>query len=71
MALWHRQHYRIVNTDNFNGDYPDERFVGGAYGRADEAQAAADKLNDEAGKHAPRYYKVVTLPYTLQPGFEP
>lgn len=37
--------YRIVNTDNFGRDYPDEKFVGGEYATAAEAQAEANKLN--------------------------
>ncbi len=117
--------YRIVNTDNFGGDYPDEKLV--EYQRYNEAcalcgvpfelhrnegsppetspnsswgwltcrrftrcnpprvldssrpiefitkqaaQEQADKLN-VGGNHAPRYYKVVEMPYELQPGFEP
>lgn len=63
--------YRIVNTDNFGGDYPDERFVGEDYSTEDEAQAQADLLNSPYPEHASRYYKVVEMPYELEPGFEP
>lgn len=62
--------YRIVDTDNFEGDYPDEKFVGDEYKTEQEAQVRADELN-VGGDYAARYYKVVELPYKLQPGFEP
>jgi hypothetical protein len=62
--------YRVVNTDNFGGDYPNESFVDGEYETQELAQAAADKLNVNADISS-RYFKVVKLPYELQPGFEP
>jgi len=62
--------YRIVNTDNFGGDYPNESFVGDDYETKQAAQERADELNI-GGDYAPRYYKVVEMPYELQPGFEP
>ena len=65
--------FRVVNTDNFGGDYPDEKFIGPEYDSKEEAQKAADELNGPY-EHAilnARYNKVVTLPYTLAPGFEP
>lgn len=63
--------YRIVNTDNFGGDYPNESFVGPEYITQEEAEAEAEELNYKGDEHAPRYFKVVELPYELQPGFEP
>ena len=60
--------YRIVNTDNFAGDYPAEYFVGPEFIRKEDAQTEADKLNKDAFS---RWHKVVELPYELQPGFEP
>ena len=63
--------YRIVNTDNFGRDYPDETFVDGEYETEDEAQAQADAMNGTHPEHAERYYKVVEMPYELSPGFEP
>lgn len=64
--------YRIVDTDNFGGDYPDEKFVGYEYTTEEEAQLIADELNGKTVHYySPRYYKVVELPYKLQPGFEP
>ncbi len=63
--------YRIVNTDNFGGDYPNETFVEQDFLTKFEAQEIADGLNAYFGPNAPRYYKVVEMPYELAPGFEP
>lgn len=61
---------RIVNTDNFGGDYPNETFVLWPLSK-DRAQRIADILNEDAGDYSPRFYKVVENDYVLQPGFEP
>ena len=61
---------RIVDTDNFGGDYPAERFVLG-YFSEDIAKRIADALNEAAGPNAFRYFKVVENDYVLAPGFEP
>lgn len=61
---------RIVNTDNFNGDYPNEQFVLWPM-RDESAEAIAEILNRDEGKHAQRFYKVVRNDYELVPGFEP
>jgi hypothetical protein len=61
---------RIVNTDNFGGDYPNESFILWPM-RKDCAEKIADALNENAGPHASRFYKVVENDYVLQPGFEP
>lgn len=63
--------YRIVNTDNFGGDYPNETFVSTEYDKKEDAQKTADELNGRYPEHSSRYYKVVELPYALRPGFEP
>lgn len=63
--------YRIVNTDNFDRDDPDESFVGPAYATKEIAQAEADKLNSPMGDYSSRYYKVVDENYVLSRGFEP
>lgn len=61
---------RIVNTDNFAGDYPAESFV--LWDLPEHTcQRIADALNDQAGPNALRYYKVVANDYALVPGFEP
>jgi len=64
--------YRIVDTDNFGGDYPDEKFVENLPCLSKEAiDKIADIVNKDIGPDSNRYYKVVELPYELQPGFEP
>ena len=64
--------YRVVETDMFGGDYPDESFSSPSLRRKDAAEKIADILNEEwGGPHASRFYKVVKMPYALQPGFEP
>lgn len=61
---------RVVDTDNFGSDYPDEKFVTGCVSKK-EAERIADRMNGFAGDFSRRYYKVVEDWYTLQPGFEP
>jgi hypothetical protein len=64
---------KIMHTDNFGGDYPDEKFVEGLpSGLSREAmQRIANAINQETGLNWPRYYQVVPDDYQLQPGFEP
>lgn len=62
--------YRIVETDNFGGDYPDERFIGEAFDTRAEAMIEADRRN-AGNEYSPRYYKVVDSTYELVGGFEP
>lgn len=65
--------YKIVETDNFGGDYPDEKFVTLPLLSQSDACTIAGSINaclcdtDDA----PRYWKVVENGYVLQPGFEP
>lgn len=61
---------RIVDTDNFDGDYPNERFLLWPMSEAD-AMAIAGILNNATSEDHPRFYKVVDDAYKLQPGFEP
>jgi hypothetical protein len=64
--------YQIVETDNFDGDYPDEKFVNLPPMNNEQAKRVAAFLNKEfGGDRAPRYWKVVEKGYTLAPGFEP
>ena len=63
--------YRVVNTDNFGRDYPNETFAADDLDTRAEAQACADKLNGPNSCYSSRYYKVEELPYELEPGFEP
>ncbi len=64
---------KIIHTDNFGGDYPDEKFVTGIPPmHCDRMQRVADAINAECGgEMSPRYYRVVEDDYVLQPGFEP
>lgn len=63
---------KIIHTDNFGGDYPDEKFVEGLpVMNAEQAQSVANAINMIIGQHSPRYYRVVPDDYKLVPGFEP
>lgn len=66
--------FMIVETDNHGSDYPDERFLNlPQFITQSAAEDVCRKINDCfcPGDAAPRYWKVVKLPYQLQPGFEP
>lgn len=65
--------YKIVNTDNFGSDYPDESFVNLPATSLSKAQSIALAINNNLcpGGMEDRYYKVVPEDYILQPGFEP
>lgn len=62
---------RIVDTDNFGGDYPDEKFLPLPTMTEKHAKKVADALNRGFPSGMPRYYKVVSDDYILKPGFEP
>jgi len=63
---------RVVETDNFGGDYPDEKFVTIPLCNEEKANKVADLINELfCGPEASRYWKVVPHDYVLQPGFEP
>ena len=63
---------KIVDTDNFGGDYPDEKFVENLPRLTEaHAKAIADAINAGLPENHSRYYKVVPDDYELQPGFEP
>lgn len=59
---------RVVNTDNFGGGYPNEKFVSKSMNKED-CEALAKKLNTNDSEAA-RYFKVVEDDYKLQPGFK-
>jgi len=63
---------RIIDTDNFASDYPDEKFILGVMTRK-QAQRICDCINATLSEHGdwPRYYSVVDDDYQLQPGFQP
>lgn len=64
--------YRIVKTDNFAGDYPDEKFVNLPLMNEDKAKKVCSAINLAcSGLYAPRIWMVKPSDYKLQPGFEP
>ncbi len=64
--------FRIVETDNFDGDYPDQKFVNLPPMVAVKAQRIADVINQEiSGPNMPRFWDVVPDDHELSPGFEP
>lgn len=62
---------RIVETDNFGGDYPDEKFLNLPSLSRDNAERIVEAINNSFPPNSPLYWKVVEDNYTLQPGFEP
>jgi hypothetical protein len=62
---------KIVNTDNYGGDYPAEWFLNVHFTRKHRAEVVAEILNLDEGEDASRYWRVVEDDYVLQPGFEP
>jgi hypothetical protein len=65
--------FLIVNTDNFAGDYPNEKFVENLppLFRKEQAETICKAINSVQHAEAPRYFKVVEEGYELQPGFKP
>ena len=64
--------FKIVETDNFGGDYPNEKFLNLPPMREEVAKHLVDDINLAcSGEHAPRFWKAVPHDYKLQPGFEP
>ncbi len=61
---------RIIETDNFGGDHPNERFLLFRMS-ADKAERIAAILNEDGGMNTLRWYRVVPDDYVLVPGFEP
>lgn len=72
----------LVNTDNFVGDYPDERFYEEydivvntmkikTFDTVDAAREFAVKINDVLLTGSRRYWKVEREGYNLQGGFVP
>lgn len=64
--------YKIVETDNYGRDYPNEKFLEPLpFIDKERIEKIANLINNLQGEGAFRYYKVVKMPYVLQPGFEP
>lgn len=65
--------YKIVETDNFGGDYPDEKFLNIPPTTKEAAQNIANAINKELNPvgAGDRFWVVRPEDYKLQPGFEP
>ena len=65
---------RIIDTDNFCGDYPNEHFHLLPMPRV-MAEKICNFINQqyylEFGDRSSRYFRVVENDYKLQPGFTP
>ena len=67
-----RGNVKIIDTDNFGGDYPNEKIVAENIENRLFAEVMAEALNNKfSGTHASRYYRIVEGGHTLQKGFEP
>jgi hypothetical protein len=63
---------RIIETDNFGRDYPDEKFLNLPPMQELVAEEIATVINKHlGGDTAPRFWRVVPNDYTLVGGFEP
>lgn len=62
---------KIIETDNFGGDYPNESFVNLPSMSKEHAKKVANAINQGFPEHYFRYWRVVENDYILQPGFEP
>lgn len=65
--------FKIVQTDNYGGDYPAEIFLEGLpyFHTEERAKKVADAINSTVPDNCSRYWKVVPHTYVLSPGFEP
>lgn len=63
---------RIIETDNFGGDYPNETFVNLPPMTHEHAEAVANAINAGFGENCARHWQIVENNYELlrQP-FEP
>lgn len=62
---------KIVEIDNYDGDYPDEKFVDLPRMTKEHAEAVAKAINAGFPRVYLRYWAVVDDDYRLRPGFEP
>jgi hypothetical protein len=62
---------KIVDTDNFGRDYPNETFFVDESMPLPVARAVVEKLNWSKNSTSERIYKIVPVNYVLEPGFEP
>lgn len=62
---------KIIETDNFGGDYPDERDIAVGIRVRHNADVMCAALNYDLGLYSSRFFRVVEDDYVLCPGFEP
>ena len=64
---------KIVETDNFGRDYPNESFLNLPPMSEEKAKVIAKAINSQlcSSDSDDRYWNVVPDDYKLQPGFEP
>lgn len=63
--------YKIVETDNYGGDYPDEKFLNLPRMQKEHAEKIAAAINGAFPADRSRYWFVAPETYVLKPGFEP
>jgi len=64
--------FKIIDTDNFGDDYPDEKLIADNIQSWAHADAMCQALNAKfSGKRARRCYEIKPASYVLLPGFEP
>jgi hypothetical protein len=61
---------RIIDTDNYSSDYPNEHFWFGIFS-PEHAKVVCEGLNKTKPLGDARYFQIVSDDYVLQPGFEP
>jgi hypothetical protein len=62
---------KIVETDAFCRDYPDERFLNLPPMSKERCERICSIINAAMTEHCDRYWKTVPKDYVLEPGFEP
>lgn len=62
---------RIVETDNFGRDFPDEKFLNLPPMPELNALEVAAVINAAFSSMHPRFWRAVPDDYKLRPGFEP
>ncbi|MCB1865187.1 MAG: hypothetical protein KDG50_07125 [Chromatiales bacterium] len=61
---------RIVETNNFSSDHPDEKFLNIPELPEPQMRRIANAINDGFPAGSKRYWKVVENDYTLNPDIE-
>jgi hypothetical protein len=62
---------KIIDTDNFGDDYPDEQVIADNIKDAHLGEIMLKALKGTVGPESPRYYRLVEDDYILLPGFKP